>query len=357
MKKLTALITLLVLTILLVISSCKKDGSQPVEKKKYAWATGAIDSTGYGTILFTPDAGETWVRQGVGNPAFESVGFVDVWAIDENTVWATGNKNTLLKTTDSGLTWVKVTPPAQLPDANLSCVNIYEKTNIWIGGAVGTTGIIYRSNDGGKTFTLLDTTFFQRKTIQGIWVTGPNEIYVAGGYANRGETGFIAYSTDNGTTWDSIVPDDDFNKWEWIGVVSSENTIVVHGGKGHYIVSTDGGTSWNNDSIPVGGVDGADINYLKMLDAQTWWAACDLGNMWITTDGGNNWTQKDVPGTVSNSFLVGLDTWDRNIALMVASDFHPPFDGPILKTSNGGDDWEIAYTSDAALWKISFIRD
>ena len=97
MKKLAALIILLVLSILLAVSSCKKDDPQPVEKKKYAWATGAVDSIGYGTILFTPDAGETWARQGVDNPAFEGVDFLDVWAIDENTVWASGNKIPCLK--------------------------------------------------------------------------------------------------------------------------------------------------------------------------------------------------------------------------------------------------------------------
>jgi len=357
MKTLTALITLLVLSILLVVSSCKKDDPQPVEKKKYAWATGAVDSTGYGTILFTPDAGETWDRQGVDNPAFEGVEFIDVWAIDENTVWACGNKNTLLKTTNAGLNWEKVTPPAQLPDASLSCINVYEKTNIWIAGSVGVTGIIYRSNDGGNTFTLLDTTYFQNKGIQGIWTTGANEIYAVGGYVDRGETGFIERSTDNGATWNAIVLDDNYNKWEWISIASYENTVVIYGAKGHYTVSTDGGVSWKNDSIPSGGVDGADINHLIMLDAQTWWTARDLANMWITTDGGNNWTKKNVSGTGSDNFLVGLDTWDRNIGLIVASDFFPPFAGPILKTTNGGNDWETVYTNNVRLWKVSFIRD
>lgn len=357
MKKNALLITLLVIGLLIVVSGCKKDDSPPEEKKKYAWATGKIDSTGYGTILFTADAGASWVRQGVGNPAFEGVDFVDIWAIDENTVWATGNRNTLLKTSDGGLNWVKVAPPAQLPDANLACIYIDKQTNIWIAGAVGNSGIIYRSTDGGSTFSLLDTTFFKNKRLQGIGISGSNEVYVTGGNNSRGETGFIAYSTDNGTNWNTIVPANNFNKNGWINVVSSENTIVVHGGRGHYIVSTDGGTSWENDSIPIGGVDGADINWLKMLDAQSWWAACDLGNVWKTTDGGNNWTQQNVPIGVSNSFMVGLDTWDRDIALMVASGFHPPFDGPILKTKDGGYLWETVYTSDVPLWKISFIRD
>ncbi len=229
MKKYAVLITVLMTGILIVINACKKDDPNPEEKKKYAWATGAVDSTGYGTILFTPDAGETWTRQGVGNPAFQGISFVDIWAIDENTVWATGNKNTLLKTTDGGLNWIKVTPPSPLPDANLACIYIDKQTNIWIAGAVENSGIIYNSTDGGNTFSLLDTTFFKNNRLQGIGVTGSDEVYVTGGHNSRGETGFIAYSTDNGTNWNTIVPDNNFNKYGWINMVSSGNTIVIHG--------------------------------------------------------------------------------------------------------------------------------
>lgn len=354
------LITVFVLGAIMTQSGCKtEDNDSPSEeKKKYAWATGGIDSTGYGTILFTSDAGETWVRQGIDNPAFEGVSFVDIWAIDENNVWVTGSNNTLLKTTNGGLNWVKVISPAQLPDANLAAIYIDKQTNIWICGATGNHGIIYKSTDGGNNFSLLDTTFFKDIRLQGIGVTGTDAVYVTGGQNDRGETGFIAHSTDYGDTWNTNVPDNNFNKYGWIGVASSANTIVIYGGKGTYIVSADGGTSWDNDSIPVGGVNGADINHLIMLDDQTWWAACDNGNVWITINGGVKWThQKNIPGNVSGSFLVGLDSWDRDLALIVASGFYYPPDGPIIKTTNGGESWETVFVCDVPLWKVTFIRD
>ena len=70
MKKAAILFSILMISILFSISSCKKnnDNNDPdfPEKNKYAWVSGEVDSTGSGMILFTPDAGETWVRQGRG---------------------------------------------------------------------------------------------------------------------------------------------------------------------------------------------------------------------------------------------------------------------------------------------------
>jgi hypothetical protein len=44
-----------------MITSCSNnnDNTQPVDKKPCAWIAGAIDSTGYGMFLFSPDCGNT----------------------------------------------------------------------------------------------------------------------------------------------------------------------------------------------------------------------------------------------------------------------------------------------------------
>lgn len=353
-------ISIILLYILAIQVGCKKDDNEPdPNRMKYAWATGKIDSTGYGMLLFTPDAGETWTRQAEGDDIILGRDLLDIWAIDEHNVWATGEKNTLIKTSDGGASWNKVQLPAELPETTLASIYIDEQTNIWIAGSTGQTGIIYKSTNGGNTFSLLDTTFFQSNGVQGIWITESEKVYVAGLHNSQtGEPGFIAFSKDSGESWEQVIPGDNYNKWEWISVVSSGTTIVVYGGKGHYIVSTDDGKNWENDSIPVGGVDGADINHMIMLDDQTWWAVCDLGNVWITSNGGVQWTQQtNLPPDASGSFMVGLDSWDRDIALMVGSGFYWPPISPILKTEDGGNSWTKAYECSVPLWKISFIKE
>ena len=170
--------------------------------------------------------------------------------------------------------------------------------------------------------------------------------------------GFIGYTLDGGATWDSITPADNFNKWEWIGVVASGNTIVIYGSKAHYIVSTDGGSTWENNLVPnTGGMNAADINDLIMLDPQTWWGAFDMGQIFITTDGGTTWTEQQTPG-IGGTFTVGIDTWDGQLALAVPfADFYPPV-CPVIKTENRGATlWDRTYICKSNLWKVTFIKD
>lgn len=361
MKKTAILFSISIISILIIISSCKnKDNNDPIpaEKKKYAWVTGEPDSTGYGMILFTPDAGDTWERQGQGLAALQDVNVSDIWAVDENNVWACGSGNSILRTTDGGQIWTRVQPPADLTDAGLMSISIVNKTNIWMAGG-NDPGTVYSSIDNGSTWKMLDSAFFHNTRLQGIWAINTEKIYVVGDL-NTGSAarGFIGYTLDGGVTWDSITPANNFNKWGWIGVVASGNTIVIYGLKAHYIVSTDGGNTWNNDSVPNAGGGGApaDINDLIMLDSQTWWGAFDMGQIFITTDGGTTWTKQQTPG-VGGNFMVGIDTWDSQMAISVSySDFYPAR-CPIIKTDNGGALWEKKFTAKSQLWKVTFIKD
>lgn len=142
---------------------------------------GLQDSTGYGMILFTPDAGETWVRQGQGSAALHGIDLHDIWAVDENNVWATGSKNSILRTIDGGQTWTSVTAPSNIPDLGLFPICIVNKTNIWIGGNYGVNNVlVYKSIDNGTNWTMLDTAFFSNVNSQGLWAVGPDIVYVSG---------------------------------------------------------------------------------------------------------------------------------------------------------------------------------
>ena len=85
-----------------------------------------------------------------------------------------------------------------------------------------------------------------------------------GGINSRG---FIARTINGGQTWDSLVPENNYNRNEWIGVKSSDaGHLIIYGGKSHYIFSNDAGMSWKNDSVPgVGGRAGA-AGAIKKLD-------------------------------------------------------------------------------------------
>jgi len=348
----------LVMTIIVVIISCSKNEDNPVpaERKKCAWVSGSEDSTGYGMILYSSDAGETWVRQGQGTTALQGIGVLDIWALDENNVWATGTNNVILRTINGGQTWTRVPALPNQANTELMSISIVNNTNIWISGSGGT---VYNSIDGGLNWTMFDTTFFQSGGMQGIWAINSQRIFVVGGVAQIGqaERGFVGYTVDGGATWESFVPTNDYNKNEWIGVVSNGNTVVIYGGKSHYMMSTDEGETWRNDSVSGAGGGGtpADINHLIMLNSQTWWGAFDMGHIGLTTDGGLTWSIQETGH--GGDYLVGIDAWDSQLALAVGTSEGLPKDVPILKTSNGGANWEVKHTYNSNLNKVTFIKE
>jgi photosystem II stability/assembly factor-like uncharacterized protein len=344
-----------VMTIMVVmITSCNKnsDNPPPVTNKPYAWAAGAKDSTGYGMILFSADSGNTWVRQGQGSDALKDINVWDIWAVDENTVWAVCSDNVILKTVDGGQTWNRLQAPAKRPGTRLSAISIVNKTNIWISGSGGT---VYNSTDNGSTWTLFDTNFFENSLMQGIWAVTSRKIYVVGKAAGSDSRGFIGYTADGGITWDSVTPADDYNRNEWIGVTASGNTVVVYGGQSHFLYSTDAGVTWKNDSVDAsGGSMKADFNHMIMLNPQTWWGAMDMGHIYLTTDGGATWIPQET--NEGTSYLFGIDTWDGRLALVVGESNSWPNRGPILKSSNGGTNWETMKVYRSNLAKVTFIK-
>ena len=354
MKYFRFLFSVMMIMMAISFNSCiKNDDPVPDELKKYAWVAGSVDSTGYGMILYSADGGENWERQGEGNPSLLGVHILDIWAVDDQTVWAVGSGNVILKTRDGGKTWVQVQAPANNPDTELNSICIVNRTSIWISGSGGT---VYRSNDKGNTWTMFVPSFFHNNFMGSVWAISPQKIYVVGAALGNGlERGFISCTKDGGATWDTISPSADYNRHQWIGVTSSKNTIVIYGVKSHYIASTDGGTTWKNDSLQIaGGGGGADINHLMMLNPQTWWGALDMGHIYLTNDGGSSWISQET--NQGNVFMFGIDAWNSQFALAVSRSTRPPLRGSIMKTVNGGTTWEVKQSCSSRLSKVTFIK-
>jgi len=345
---------MLIITLLMRCSH-KESNPVPTVKKKVAWVVGAADSTGYGMILFSLDGGTTWQRQGEGLALLQGIDVEDIWAVDEDVVWAVCTKNTIIRSQNGGQGWIQIQGPAHPAHPELMSISIIDRTNIWISGS---NGAVYNSTDGGDTWILFDTNFFHSGGMQGIWAITPQKVFVTGGIGKgRSERGFVGYTLNGGVTWDSVYPANDYNRNEWIGVVASGSTIVVYGGKSHYMVSTDGGATWRNDSLDVaGGGGGADINHMIMLNPMTWWAAMDEGHIYLTENAGATWSDQS-PGTVGGMYLVGIDAWDYQLALVVGQTNGYPPEGKILKTLDGGTTWNVIRTYNSDLFKVSFIRE
>ena len=126
-------------------------------------------------------------------------------AVSANVAWASGSVGTVLRTTDRGATWQSVGPPGtetlQFRDIEAFGPN---KALIMAAG-VGTDSRIYRTTDGGQTWTLVFQntdanafydcmTFFNRKV--GLALSDPPD-----GVKFR-----ILKTTDGGRTWSVVDP-------------------------------------------------------------------------------------------------------------------------------------------------------
>jgi photosystem II stability/assembly factor-like uncharacterized protein len=94
--------------------------------------------------MHSGDGGRTWTKQASGTSmALESVFFLDA---DHG--WAVGWSGTILRTTDGGKTWQHIKTGAA--NWSLATVRFFDANNGW---AAGFSGQLLRTTDGGLTWT------------------------------------------------------------------------------------------------------------------------------------------------------------------------------------------------------------
>jgi hypothetical protein len=106
---------------------------------RVSWRIGAA-----GVILFSSDAGKTWLVQSSGIVTDLLAGS----APSPKVCWLVGRSGTILRTTDKGKHWKKVKPPTQDDLRSVFAVNARQAT---VSPATGT----YQTTDGGATWNKL----------------------------------------------------------------------------------------------------------------------------------------------------------------------------------------------------------
>ncbi|MDH3943376.1 MAG: hypothetical protein OEV06_04695, partial [Anaerolineae bacterium] len=325
--------------------------------------------------IATPPAGDmTWVRTG-GPPG--GIGYDIRYKFDEPNTWlVTDNFAGVHVSTDNGLTWQpsntgisgQLGPTSDWRPVFSLTIDPHNPDTVWVG--TDKTGRIYKSTDGGLTWTQKDngvitqTSEYDALTFRGFTVD-PNSsdtVYAMGEIADLAQGGPLVWSTANGgvvykTTdggehweliWDGGIPSS-LARYMWI---NPENTDILYVSTGIFdrgavnegdpdtdtdpygglgiLKSTDGGDSWR----VLNEANGLDFLYISSLymhpdDPDILLAAAgkveselyiihleenDLKTkmgVYRTTDGGETWTQVlDVGGF--NAVEICLS--DTNIA-------------------------------------------
>lgn len=152
-------------------------------------------------IYTTTDGGTTWVRVPTGNipatsPAGNEFGYSNNYAVSGNTIWFGTSSGRLYRSNDKGLNWTVSQAPVVTDFGSATTGGAYAFASTLNGLLVTRTGQIFKTIDGGTTFTEITATGFFTNDIA--YVPG-----TTGTYVTTGTTG-SAYTTDSGLTWTNI---------------------------------------------------------------------------------------------------------------------------------------------------------
>jgi len=291
---------------------------------KTGWVVG-----GLGKILYTHNGGITWKEQHSG-PA--GLYLMAVHFADRKRGWAAGRGNIILYTNNGGEKWSLQhgIPPVSLEKTHYEekgWVSGYGETKRNIpplpaiegiyfsdsvnGWAVGSSGKIFATVDGGLSWTTLDSE--TDVTLFDVHFVNPERGWITG---SRGTILSSRYGIQNTGTEEPLFS---------IYFCNLENGWAA-GGKGTILKSIDRGQAWKSQNSGTG----EDLYSIYFINSETGWAAGSGGIIINTGNGGKKWSQQksNTGETLYSIFFVDINNgWAAGN------------NGTILNTRDGGRKW------------------
>jgi photosystem II stability/assembly factor-like uncharacterized protein len=234
--------------------------------------------------------------------------FRGVSAVSEKVAWASGNKGTVVRTTDGGVTWSMVSPPdtAALDFRDIEAFDANTAYVLSIGN--GDTSRIYKTTDGGMTWALQFTSADPKSFYDAIAFWDAKTGLAFGDPVDGKFT--VIRTTDGGRTWTPVPPANLPPAIEGEGAFAASGTCLVVEGtknawfgtggaaKARVFRSADRGLTWDVADTPIAaGNASSGVFSLAFADARHGIAAGgdyrkerESGdNLAHTSDGGKTW--------------------------------------------------------------------
>ncbi|MCK5028269.1 MAG: T9SS type A sorting domain-containing protein [Bacteroidales bacterium] len=307
------------------------------------------DSTGFlvgssGAILKTIDYGNNWLIQNEFPSAITNSTLLSINFINENIGYIIGRID-ILKTIDGGNNWERIAQS----NFDLSSVSFADSTHgITVGGdysyevsGILTTqngGIIWNENSSSITTKYIDEIKFVNSD------TG----YAVGGDAGT-YSGFIIKTTDAGDTWSTLNTELDTYSLNDISIQNTD-TIYVIAQQGQILKSTDAGSTW----IEQNSNTSESLYALNFLNSNNGYAVGENGIIIKTTDGGANWIKLETP---TNKHIYTIYFNDINTGYIPVYDWD--IDSTILlTTTDGGENWNTKSIGELrSPRKVTFVNN
>jgi photosystem II stability/assembly factor-like uncharacterized protein len=249
----------------------------------------------YGTILYSPDEGETWKLQESGTKELLTA----VTFGDADYGWIVGTQGVILSTSDGGKTWRK-----QISGTgnDLSAVCFLNRLEGW---AVGQSHTILRTADGGKSWEVLSTG--EELVLKDVKFLDSKKGFVVG------EFGTIILTEDGGVTFKRVMGEErtlDVEKLEAshpslnsIDFTDDGRVGIAVGMSGYSLRSFDGGTTW--EEIDSGSGAGASLLKVKFIDGCAYVVGLK-GTVLSMTDYRGHWSKVCLPKSIGVNWFEGI---------------------------------------------------
>uniref|UniRef100_A0A7V3ZVG4 Photosynthesis system II assembly factor Ycf48/Hcf136-like domain-containing protein n=1 Tax=candidate division WOR-3 bacterium TaxID=2052148 RepID=A0A7V3ZVG4_UNCW3 len=231
--------------------------------------------------------------------------------------YACGENGTIIKTTNSGQNWSRLSVSLS---ENLYSIFFVNET---IGYACGRNGKVIKTTNGGENWQNLVTEITEN--LYQLHFISPDTGFIAG------DNGMVLRTYDGGQTFDylSVSPINPFDL-RGISVVANGRIVYAVGLSGSIFKTTDYGNNW----VQLNSQTRANLFKVIFLNPNIGYVCSESGYVLKTTDG-NNFTRLNV---ASPQPLYGIHFISSQVGYVCGGN------GLVYKTTNGGENWEREYT-------------
>jgi photosystem II stability/assembly factor-like uncharacterized protein len=226
-------------------------------------------------------------------------------AVSARVAWASGANGTLLRTTDGGKSWMKLTAPAGAEKLDFRDIDaVGESVAYALSIGSGETSRIYKTRDGGATWDLQFANKDPKVFLDAMAFSDANRGFA---FSDSVDGQFVILSTvDGGASWNRVPADRLPPALADEGAFAASGTNVAVFGthvwigttKSRVLRSTDSGRTWTVIQTPIATGEATGIFSVAFKDANhgvvvggDYTKESQAGdNAAFTTDGGVTWT-------------------------------------------------------------------
>ena len=181
----------------------------------------------------------------------------------------------------------------------------------------GTSPVVYYTSNGGANWNM--NSQIDRPDVVKFFNTQ---------YGIAFDSRTVYQSLNGGQTWEEFSNNAIHNSINDFAFGTSPNVLMAATFNGVPTISVDSGSTWTQKDLDL--INERNYSIGATSDSE-FWVGNDLSSITLTTDAGDNWIETSGP---DRQIMNDIYFLDRNIGFAVGTD------GTLLRTTNGGSQWE-----------------